>query len=56
MEKSETVGMNQVTVQMQVNEISKHVSTLFSDILDACVYSLPVYESTDIISTAQICK
>jgi hypothetical protein len=26
MEKFETVGMNQVTVQMQAAEISKHVS------------------------------
>jgi hypothetical protein len=56
MEKFETVGLNQVTVQMHVAEILKHVSTLFSDILDACVYSLPVNESTDITSTAQMCK
>jgi hypothetical protein len=56
MEKFETVGLNRLTVQKQVAEISKHVSTLFSDILDACVHSLPVNESTDITSTAQMCK
>jgi hypothetical protein len=56
MQKLEAVSLNQITIQRQAADISKHVETHFHKTLNKCVYySLAVDESLDVTSAAQMC-